>query len=83
MNLFIDKPSISKLAAKHIYSWKNVLKTGIYYLRTKPAVNAVKVTLPPKAVAPSVPASAMLAQPSNDNNFLCSSESGVCFSCSS
>jgi ribonucleoside-diphosphate reductase alpha chain len=52
MNLFIDTPSIGDLAKVHMYSWKQGLKTGIYYLRTKPAVNAVKVTLPPSDGTP-------------------------------
>ena len=51
MNLFIGTPSVSELAKIHMYSWKQGLKTGIYYLRTKPAVNAVKVTLAPLAPA--------------------------------
>jgi ribonucleoside-diphosphate reductase alpha chain len=32
----------------HVYSWKQGLKTGLYYLRTKPAVNAVKFTIAPE-----------------------------------
>lgn len=76
MNLFIDTPTVQQLAKIHMYTWKHGLKTGIYYLRTKPAVNAVKVTL-----APLVPPKAKLETLDKTNK--CDLESGVCFTCSS
>tara|TARA_Y100000389_G_scaffold205069_2_gene262684 strand:+ start:1083 stop:3326 length:2244 start_codon:yes stop_codon:yes gene_type:complete len=45
LNLFVDIPEIRKLNAMHFYAWKKGLKTGIYYLRTKPAANAIKFTI--------------------------------------
>ena len=45
LNLFVDVPEIRKLNAMHFYAWKKGLKTGIYYLRTKPAANAIKFTI--------------------------------------
>ena len=45
MNLFIAEPDLGKVSSMHMYAWKKGLKTGMYYLRSKPAVNAVKVTL--------------------------------------
>lgn len=45
MNLFIDDPTMSKLSSMHFYSWKQGLKTGIYYLRTKPVADAIKFTI--------------------------------------
>jgi ribonucleoside-diphosphate reductase alpha chain len=36
----------------HFYAWKRGLKTGIYYLRTKPAVQAIKFTLDVKKAEP-------------------------------
>lgn len=42
MNLFIDKPDFKKITSCHFYSWKNGLKTGIYYLRSSPSVDAIK-----------------------------------------
>jgi len=47
LNLFIDNPDIRKLNSMHFYSWRKGLKTGIYYLRTKPAANATKFTIDP------------------------------------
>ena len=35
----------AKLTSMHFYAWKSVLKTGMYYLRTKAAVDAIKFTL--------------------------------------
>ena len=45
MNLFIQSPSISNLTSMHFYAWKKGLKTGCYYLRTKPKTEAVKFSL--------------------------------------
>jgi ribonucleotide reductase alpha subunit len=51
MNLFMAKPDFNVLNSSHFYSWKNGLKTGMYYLRTQPAVDAVKFGLDPSAMA--------------------------------
>lgn len=45
LNLFMSDPSADKLTAMHFYSWKKGLKTGMYYLRTRPAVNAIQYTV--------------------------------------
>ena len=45
MNLFVESPTLSKLSSMHFYAWKAGLKTGMYYLRSKPAATAVKVTV--------------------------------------
>eukprot|EP00536_Pseudo-nitzschia_multiseries_P007917 jgi/Psemu1/319245/estExt_fgenesh1_pm.C_1920001 len=45
LNLFIADPNMDKLTAMHFYAWKKGLKTGMYYLRTKPAVNAIQYTV--------------------------------------
>jgi len=47
MNLFVSEPSYGKLSSMHMFAWKNGLKTGMYYLRTKPKANAQKFTLDP------------------------------------
>ena len=46
LNLFVAEPTFKKLSSMHFYSWKRGLKTGCYYLRTKPAARAVQVTVP-------------------------------------
>jgi ribonucleoside-diphosphate reductase alpha chain len=45
MNLFMEKVSFKVLNSSHFYSWKNGLKTGMYYLRTQPAVDPIKFGL--------------------------------------
>ena len=45
MNLFVDNATMAKLSSMHMYAWEKKLKTGMYYLRTKPAVDAIKFTV--------------------------------------
>ncbi len=45
LNLFMENANFSKLTSMHFYAWKSGLKTGMYYLRTKSAVDAIKFTL--------------------------------------
>ena len=47
LNLFLESPTSSTLTSMHFYGWKLGLKTGIYYLRSRPAVDAIKFTLDP------------------------------------
>ena len=52
LNLFMEGATMSKLTSMHFYAWKSGLKTGMYYLRTKSAVDAIKFTLKKKEAAP-------------------------------
>ena len=45
LNLFMQDANYAKLTSMHFYGWKSGLKTGMYYLRTKSAVDAIKFTL--------------------------------------
>ena len=45
LNLFVQEPTIARLSSMHFYAWKRGLKTGMYYLRTKSAVQAIKFSL--------------------------------------
>ncbi|MBI2272110.1 MAG: ribonucleoside-diphosphate reductase subunit alpha [Bacteroidetes bacterium] len=45
LNLFIQEPNFAKLTSMHFYAWEKGLKTGMYYLRTKAAVDAIKFTI--------------------------------------
>ncbi len=49
LNLFMEGATMAKLTSMHFYAWKSGLKTGMYYLRTKSAVDAIKFTLDNKA----------------------------------
>ena len=45
LNLHIAEPSPGKLTSMHFYAWKKGLKTGMYYLRTKAAADAIQFTV--------------------------------------
>jgi ribonucleoside-diphosphate reductase alpha chain len=56
----MENVNTAKLTSMHFYSWKKGLKTGMYYLRTKAATDAIKFTVDKKykdapAVAPEAP----------------------------
>ena len=48
LNLFLENANLNKLSSMHFYAWKKGLKTGMYYLRTKSAVDPIKFTLSDK-----------------------------------
>ena len=50
LNLFMENANFAKLTSMHFYGWKAGLKTGMYYLRTKAAADAIKFTLNKEAV---------------------------------
>ena len=45
MPVHIGVPNFAKITSMHFYGWKQGLKTGMYYLRTKPAADAIKFTV--------------------------------------
>jgi ribonucleoside-diphosphate reductase alpha chain len=45
LNLFIQDANFAKMSSAHFYAWKKGLKTGMYYLRTKAAADAIKFTV--------------------------------------
>jgi len=51
MNLFMEKVSFKVLNSSHFYSWKNGLKTGMYYLRTQPATDPIKFGLDASSIS--------------------------------
>jgi ribonucleoside-diphosphate reductase alpha chain len=51
LNLFVADPTYAKLTSMHFYAWKQGLKTGCYYLRTKAPVMAQKFTVDPRLLA--------------------------------
>ncbi len=75
MNIFIARPSHAALSSMHFYGWKKGLKTGSYYIRSKPARDAVKFTLG------SSTSTSISTQPPK-SKFVCVGEEG-CLSCSS
>ena len=64
LNLFMEGATMAKLTSMHFYAWKSGLKTGMYYLRTKSAVDAIKFTIDNKVaekVGTTVEAAAPIA----------------------
>lgn len=45
LNIHIEDPSFAKLTSMHFYAWEKGLKTGMYYLRSRPAADAIKFTI--------------------------------------
>jgi len=56
LNLFVEQPNFAKLSSMHFYTWKKGLKTGMYYLRTKAATDAVKFTVESSMIKQKQPA---------------------------
>ncbi|KAJ2841496.1 ribonucleotide-diphosphate reductase subunit rnr1 [Coemansia erecta] len=54
LNIHMDGPNYQKLTSMHFYGWKKGLKTGMYYLRTKPATDAIKFTVDAEMIGLSV-----------------------------
>jgi ribonucleoside-diphosphate reductase subunit M1 len=46
LNIFMESPTAAKLSSMHMYGWKKGLKTGMYYLRTRPKAKPQQVTVP-------------------------------------
>ena len=54
LNIFMENANFAKLTSMHFYGWKAGLKTGMYYLRTKSATDAIKFTLDKNALTEPV-----------------------------
>ena len=54
LNIFMENANFAKLTSMHFYGWKAGLKTGMYYLRTKSAADAIKFTLDKEAISEPV-----------------------------
>ena len=52
LNIFMEDPTVTKLTSMHFHGWRKGLKTGLYYLRTRPKAKAQQVTVP---VGPQAP----------------------------
>lgn len=50
LNVYLPDPTYSKLTSMHFYGWKKGMKTGMYYLRSRPAADAIKFTVDVEAL---------------------------------
>ena len=46
LNIFMEDPTIAKLSSMHLYGWRKGLKTGSYYIRTRPKARPIQITVP-------------------------------------
>lgn len=53
MNLFLAKPDMAKVSSLHMYGWKRGLKTGQYYLRSRPGADSLQLTVKEKPLKES------------------------------
>jgi len=77
LNIHIADPSVSKLTSMHFYAWNKGLKTGMYYLRTRPKADAIQFTVDKSKLGKS--ASAPTSKPSKTQSY----EPEECLSCGS
>jgi ribonucleoside-diphosphate reductase alpha chain len=85
LNLFVNAPTPAKLTSMHFYAWKKGLKTGMYYLRTQAAAQAVKFTVDNQAgknMEPVIPAQINALPDDITAGDVCNIEDG-CSSCGS
>ena len=86
LNLFVDNPTTSKLTSMHFYGWKKGLKTGMYYLRSQAATQAVQFTVEKqgsKEVEPVIPIiNQSDVEPTQIDGPACTMQDG-CISCGS
>jgi ribonucleoside-diphosphate reductase alpha chain len=64
----MESANFAKLTSMHFYGWKKGLKTGMYYLRTKAATDAIKFTLEKSTEKIATPVEADAAQVTSDIN---------------
>ncbi|WP_134090998.1 ribonucleoside-diphosphate reductase subunit alpha [Olivibacter sp. XZL3] len=85
LNLFVNAPTTAKLTSMHFYAWKKGLKTGMYYLRTQAATQAVKFTVENQGgrnMEPVIPAKIEPVPDDIPTGAVCSMEEG-CITCGS
>lgn len=84
LNLFVESPDYRKLTSMHFYAWKKGLKTGMYYLRTQAATQAVQITVQKHSELvnePVLPTSGVQQPEETFDGPACTMEDG-CISCS-
>ena len=94
LNIHIAQPNYSKISSMHFYGWRLGLKTGMYYLRTKPAVNAIQFTVDKQKIKKDIEAKSkvngsgdsnvMTRKPTEEEILICSrNNKDECLMCSS
>ncbi|KAI9202764.1 ribonucleotide reductase [Polychytrium aggregatum] len=82
LNIHIAEPNYGKLTSMHFYGWKKGLKTGMYYLRTRPAADAIKFTVDQQALKKDLDTEAA-SRKTNEDAVACSIDNkDACVMCS-
>ncbi|GFY47027.1 ribonucleoside-diphosphate reductase large subunit [Trichonephila inaurata madagascariensis] len=83
LNVHIAEPNYGKITSMHFYGWHLGLKTGMYYLRSKPAVNAIQFTVDKKALKENVQVNGSQTKEKQMADMVCSLQNKeACISCS-
>lgn len=83
LNVHIAEPNYGKITSMHFYGWHLGLKTGMYYLRSKPAVNAIQFTVDKKALKETNSPSIASVKEKQMAEMVCSlTNKEACISCS-
>lgn len=87
LNVHMASPNVGKLSSMHFHGWKSGLKTGMYYLRTRPAADALKFTVSPADVKAAALAQSMASNDAKEESkavLACSLDNPEgCLSCGS
>ena len=76
LNIHLADPNYGKLTSMHFYGWRKGLKTGMYYLRSRPAADAIKFTVDKQALKSK-------GEAENMADMVCSIDNrDACLSCS-
>ena len=75
LNIHLTDPNFGKLTSMHFYAWKKGLKTGMYYLRSTAAADAIKFTLDKAAIKEPAADSAVLKGPVIESAVMVAKES--------
>ena len=75
-------PDTKKLSSALLYGWKSGLKTGMYYLRTKPATNAIKFTIDANKEKGEKKPILTEKTLKNGKTVICNEDEGICLMCS-
>lgn len=78
LNIFMEQPTYPRVSSMHFYGWKAGLKTGLYYLRTKPISAAIKYTIDPEVVQRALSSLQDIESSREDQE----AKSSTCASCS-
>jgi ribonucleoside-diphosphate reductase alpha chain len=85
LNLFVEDPEFAKLSNMHFYAWKKGLKTGMYYLRTRPKAKTMAFSIEATAITSGGGSSNMQTHSprSDEVAFACRRDDPSCTMCSS